>query len=132
MKTIGEYYKETVLSLPEKERNLRELPVNERNLRIDRNLFTWRIYYKRYGRKTPRFIECATEEEARYLKVFMDAGVSKIYVPKNLEYLKSILPELEDLKAEHDKIINDGVKYILNRKTREKIKHGVWMELTQV
>lgn len=126
MKFIGEFYKEKVLSLPKKARTERELPVNLGRIYIEKNLFGFKLYAGK------NYVECATEEEARYLKVFLDAGMLEVFVPKDLDYLRSILPELETLKAKADKLINDYLRTILSRKIKEKIKHAVWVELTEV
>ncbi len=36
------------------------------------------------------YIECDSKEEARYIKVFLDADMQDICIPKNKEYLKQI------------------------------------------
>jgi len=126
MKRIGEFYKEKVLSLPEKLLIKKELPENCGKIKIEKDLFIWKLYS---GKK---FIECRSEEEARYLSVFLDAGLREVYVPKDEEYLKNILPELEKLKAKTDEIINFYLDGILNRKIREKIRNEIYMEITKI
>ncbi|KPK96101.1 hypothetical protein AMJ80_01925 [bacterium SM23_31] len=124
MKRIGEYYRETVMSLPKKERELREFEHISDELTIERDLFGWQLYSDK------KYIECRSEEEARYLRVFFSMGLNEIYVPKNDEYLKSILPELEKLKKRTDEIIDDYLYGILSRKKRAQIRHAVYMEIT--
>jgi len=124
MKKIGEYYSETVMSLPEKERELREFEHFSEEFKIEQDLFGWQLYS---GKK---YIECRSEEEARYLLVFFDAGLREIYVPKDDDYLKSILPELERLKKRTEEIIDDYLYGILSRKIRHQIRHAVYMEIT--
>ncbi len=132
MKFIGEFYKEKVLSLPEKSLTKREAPyISPENMQVERDLFGWKIYYNKLGRKSLRYIECRSEEEARYLKVLLDVGMREIFVPKDDEYLKSILPELERLKKRTDEILNSYLKSILNRQIRERLKHEVYMEITK-
>jgi hypothetical protein len=125
MKFIGAYYKETVLSLPKKSVFKRELPGNSGEIRIERDLFGWKVYS---GKDS---IECRSEEEARYLKVFLDLGFTEIYVPKDEAHLKSVLPELERLKTRADEILNSYLETILDRKIKERLKHEVYMEISK-
>lgn len=125
MRTIGQFYKEKVLCLPKNKIKRVELPSSSNETRIEQDLFGWKLYSGK------DFIECRSEEEARYLKVFLDAGVTEVCVPKEDEYLKSILPELENLKRKIDEILNSYLETILNRKIREQLKHEVFMELTK-
>jgi hypothetical protein len=124
MKRLGVYYKEKVLSLPEDKLIKREMPDSSDEFRIGKDLFGWKIYLGK------QFVECRSEEEARYLAVFYDAGMREIYVPKDEDYLRSILPELERLKARTDEIINHYIDGILNYKIREKIRRIVYSRIT--
>ena len=125
MKRIGEFYREKVLSLPKKSLIKKILPDNSGDVKIEKDLFGWRLYSGK------NFIQCRSEEEARYLKVFLDAGLREVYVPKDNEYLKSILPELERLKAKTDEIINFYIDGILDHKIRERVKREVYIEITK-
>jgi len=125
MKRLGEFYREKVLTLPKKSLVKREFPENSGKIKIDRDLLGWKLYS---GKK---YIECRSEEEARFLKVFLDAELDEVYVPKDDEYLKTILPELERLKAKTDEIINSYLETILDRKIRERIRYEVYMEITK-
>jgi len=125
IKRIGEFYKVKVLSLPKESLVKRELPDNSGKIKIEKDLFGWRLYSGK------NFIECRCEEEARYLKVFLDAGLTEVCVPKDDEYLKNILPELERLKIRTDEIINLYISGILNRRLRERIRNEVYMEITK-
>lgn len=131
MKRIGVFYREEVLSLPKKSRTKREAPyLSPHNMKIEKDLFGWKIWYTKLGRKSQQYIECRSEEEARYLKVLLDVGMREIFVPKDNEYLKSILPELERLKKRTDEILNSYLETILNRQIRAQLKHEVYMEIT--
>lgn len=52
-----------------------------------------------------------------------------VCVPSDEEYLKSILPELEGIKAKIDEVLNFYLESVLDRKVRERVKHEVFMEL---
>ena len=123
MKTLGEFYKERIL--PRKDLISRELPDNSDEVRIEKDLFGWKLY------SDENFIECRSEEEARYLKVFFDAGMTSVGVPNDDEYIKSILDELEGLKMKIDEIGNSYLETVLDRKTRERVKQEVFMEITK-
>ncbi len=125
MQFIGAYYKEKVLSLPKKALSKKELFGSSGEIKIERDLFGWKIYSGK------NFIECQSEEEARYLKVFLDLGFTEVYVPKEETYLKSVLLELERLKSKTDEILNSYLETILDRKIRERLKHEVYMEITK-
>ena len=125
MKRLGDFYKEKVLTLPKQSLIKKEPPNNSGEIKIEKDLFGWKLYSGK------NFIECHSEEEARYLKVFLDSGVREIYVPKDDEYLKNILSELETLKGKTEKIINSYLETILNRKIRERVRHEVYMEITK-
>lgn len=76
------------------------------------------------------FIECASEEEARYLKVWLDAGLhEEIKVPTDKEYLASILTELENLQERISRIISDQLESITSQKLRSQIMHHLQRNL---
>jgi hypothetical protein len=125
MKTIGEFYRERVLSLPKKVLSKKELPNDSGEIKVERDLFGWKLYAGK------NFIECRSEEEARYLKIFVDLGVQEIFVPKDDTDLKSVLPELERIKTKVDEILNSYLETILDRKIRERLKYEVYMEVAK-
>ena len=132
MKTIGEFYKEKILSLPGNMLTLMEIPYSfPENMEIKKELFGWKIFYTRPGRKSLEVIECRSKEVAHYLGILIDSGMTEIYVPNDDEYIKSILPELERIKTKIDEILNHYMQTILNRKIREQLKYTVFMEITK-
>jgi len=122
MPTLGDFYKEKILS--QKELVHRNLPANSGNIEIKKDLFGVKLFF---GKKN--FIECRSEEEARYLKVWMESGVREISVPADEAYLKTIVPELEELKKKIDQVIHDYTFGILNRRVRERIRREVYQEI---
>jgi hypothetical protein len=125
MRTIGRFYREEILSLPPEKLAPIELPTSWDDTRIEKDLFGWKLYFGE------DFIECRSEEEARYLKVFIDSRVAEVFVPKDDQDLKTILPKLENLKRKIDEIVNSYLETVLNRKIRERIRHEVFVELTK-
>jgi hypothetical protein len=128
-KLLGEMYREKVLSLPKRSLRKVELEYSPENLRIEKDLFGWKLFYTRYGRKAEYFLECRSEEEARYLIIFFELGLKDIRVPKDEGYLKSILPEFEKEKKRTDEILDFYTDAILNRQIRERVKNEVYMEV---
>lgn len=121
MQTLGEFYKEKILS--RKGLVTKELPSGPEKAVIERDLFGWKLYV---GKK---YIECRSEEEARYLKVFHAAGLRTVKVPRKYEYLKELLPELETLKKKIDEIVSAYTMGILSRKLRQKARGAIWSEI---
>ena len=124
MQLIGEFYREKVLLRDDLIR--RELPYRKGDIRIDQDLFGWKLYAGN------RYIECRSEVEARYLKPFLELGFSEVYVPKDEEYLKSILPRWEHVKRRTDEILNDFMEGILSRKIRSQLRSAVMAEVLDV
>lgn len=122
MPTLEDFYNEKVLT--QKDLKKRELPLQSSTMKISQDLFGWKLYS---GKK---FIECRSEAEARYLKVWIEAGMREISVPKDDEYLKTIVPELEALKKKIDDIIYEYSRGILNRQIRERLIREVYEEIT--
>lgn len=130
MRTIGELLRQMVFTLPEESVEVREPPyLLLENMAIGRDLFGWKLYYTKSGRKTKEFLECRSEEEARYLKLLIDSGLRDIHVPKDDEYLKNILPELEQIKARIDEIINPTLVTIYDPAIRARLKFEVFQEV---
>jgi len=122
---LSDFYREKVLTLPGQSIIKKQLPENAGEIKIEKDLFGWKLY------SGTNFIKCRSEEEARYLKIFLDAGLSEIYVPKDDEYLKIILSELEKLKTRIDEITNSYLESIPNPKIREKVRYEVYKEITK-
>jgi hypothetical protein len=92
---------------------------------IQQSLMGWRLYS---GRQS---IDCASELEARYLKVWLGAGLDSVKIPRDEGYLKTIVPELESLKQKIGEIIAPYLNSIVNVKTKERILHRLWLEVTR-
>ena len=121
--TLGRFYTEKVLSQPALE--TKNLPPAGGDVSIQQSLMGWRLYS---GRQS---IDCASELEARYLKVWLEAGLDQVKVPRDESYLKAIVPELESLKQKIDEIIAPYLNSIVNVKTKERILRQLWLEITR-
>ena len=125
MRTIGKFYLDEVMCLPKSKLKKVELPSDNDNSKIDHDLFGIKLY------AGDEYIECRSEEEARYLKVFLDSGVREVYIPKDDEYLKTILPKLEYIKSKIDEFLADAMYSLFDRKLKAQLKHEVFMEVTK-
>ena len=124
MQRIGAFYREKVLS--QKDLTEREFPYfGDEELRIEQDFFGFNLYVGK------QLIECRSEEEARYLKVLIDAGMTEISIPKDDAYLKKILPELENLKERSDDILDHFSIGLRKRSLRYALKRRVYQELIQ-
>jgi len=119
--TLGKFYKEKILTL--KPLLTKPLPQESGKVRIQQHLFGWRLSS---GKK---YLECDSEEEARYLKIFLEAGMDTVNIPKDNEYLKTILPEIEILHVKISDIINSYLESIADTKTKATISHLLWTEV---
>ncbi|NVM56468.1 MAG: hypothetical protein HWN66_22410 [Candidatus Helarchaeota archaeon] len=121
--TLGKFYQEKILN--QKTLYSKTLPEPADEMKVERDLYGWRLYSGR------RSIECKSESEARYLKVWLEAGVRKVKIPKDKNYLKNIVSELEASKKKIDAIINSYLSSILDIKLRNRILRQLWQHLTE-
>jgi len=69
--------------------------------------------------------------EARYLKVWLEAGLDNIKIPKDEDYLKEIVLELELLKKKTDEVFEDYLGSILDPRLRQRLLHQLWQEVAR-
>ena len=121
MKTLGEFYREYIVSRDDLA--TREFLEYNGECKVVRDLFGWKLSS---GKNS---IPCRSGEEARFLKVFFDVGMHEVAVPADDNYLKQILPELEHLKKRTDEIIGVYVDGVLSSKIKERVRREVYQEL---
>ena len=118
---LGKFYREKILS--QKDLVTKSIPITKGKIKIDKDLFGWRLIC---GKES---ITCNSEEEAHYIKVFAEAGLEIIKIPKNHNYLKAIINDLRNLKKKTDQVIALFLQSIVNPKIRAKVAHTLWMEI---
>jgi hypothetical protein len=121
--TLGKFYREKVLS--QKSLYAKTLPKASDDIDIKQSLLGWRLYSGK------EYIDCASELETRYLRVWLQAGMVEVKVPKDEGYLETTVPELESLKAKIDAAIEAHLSFIANPRTRDRILHQLWQEITK-
>jgi len=125
--TIGEFYKEKILT--QDALSVKTIPTASGKIKLEPVLFGELTSFSWKLSTGKQYVECRSEEEARYLKVFLEAGLDKVMIPDDENYLKIILPELEQLKIKTDEVINYYLESIMDTKTREILKHQLWLEI---
>ena len=117
---LAKFYKEKILS---QQVYHRDLPRPSGAIKIENTLLGWELVS---GKEK---IECLNETQARYLKVWLEAGLGKVAVPVEIKYLDAVIDELESIMSHTKKVINEYLSSIFDRKTRERILHKVWQEI---
>jgi len=125
MKKIGEFYKEKVLILSVNQLKSVELPDKNGKVNIVKDLFGWKLISGK------NIMECSSEEEARYLKVFIEIGLKNVMLPKDHKYLMAILQDLEKLKLKTDEIIESYLQTVFDESIKEKVRNEVYMEIVK-
>ena len=120
-KLIGNFYREQILS----QKNLKTVklfhPTHE--IQIKNELFGWRVSSGK------NYIDCQSEAEAEYLKIWLESGLEEVKVPKDEYSISKILPELKALKEKIDQIISDHISSITSQKLQNKILQKLQGEL---
>ncbi len=80
------------------------------------------------GRKV---IDCLSETQARYLRVFVEMGWGKAPVPKDNGYLAKIIDQWENLFKKTQETLEEYTSSILRNKTRDLLAHTVWAKLRE-
>jgi hypothetical protein len=121
-KNLKKWYEEKILS-----RNdlvIKELPEIGNNLEIEKGLYGWKIK----GNKGS--LQCTSEVEAEYLKIWLEIGSKSISIPNDEAYLLKVTAELKTLKKEIDDIIDSYLGSILDNKLKSQILYRVWQSIS--
>jgi hypothetical protein len=121
MMRLGDFYRLKILSQARlKQVELPRKKAWDSEAMIEPSLFGFRLHTDK------DFIELESEEEARFCKIFLEAGLKEVMIPDDADYLRDVLTELEELKVKHDHIINERMDYILSRKKKKELFFSVW------
>ncbi len=123
--TLGGFYKNRVLS--EKDAKVKKLPKLDRKVKIEYLGISDEWFLKTGKAK----IQCASEWEARYLKIWIELHAENIRVPQDMEKLAEIVPELEELKRKHEEFVLE-ITEGLSERDKEAVASRFWQEATQV
>ena len=122
--TLRNLYQKKVLS--KKKTKKVSLPTITSNFipHIDAELMGWRLYYS-----NKEFMVCETEQEARFIKIFLDYDLDEISIPEEIDYLTEIIPEFEKLSDRINEIIDESLETIYSSKLRNSMKHRLFREI---
>jgi len=120
-KLLGHFYREKILS----QKNLKTVKLFHptKDIHIKNELFGWRLSSGK------DHIDCQSEAEAEYLRVWLGSGLEEVKVPKDESYILKILPELKALKGKIDQIITEHISTITSQKLQQKILQKLQGEL---
>jgi isopentenyldiphosphate isomerase len=124
MQLIGSFYKDKVLTRDDLTQADLTLPSNE-ELEIVEHLFGWQL------RADGAAIDCSSEAEARYLRIFVELGLHEVAVPASEEFLEQILPDLEYLKRRADEILDEHLETVFDPRIRAKVRREVYAEIAK-
>jgi hypothetical protein len=120
-KSLKKWYEEKILSRNDLE--TKELPEIGDNLEIENGLYSWEI------KGDSGVLECNSEPEAEYLKIWIEVGAKSIGIPKDETYLAKVAEELKTLKKEIDDIIDAYLGSILDSKLKSHILYRLWQSI---
>jgi hypothetical protein len=130
MKMLGKLYEEVILSLGEEALEWRTPDGYADRFILDKDLHGWFLRCENKNRPSRSFqTRCNSEEEARYLKMFFEAGLQRIRIPKDETYLKNIVPRIERLYLANKEALEEHTEGILNRSEREAVRSAVWVDV---
>lgn len=123
-KLLGNFYREKILN----QKNIKTVKLFHptKEIEIKKDFLKGSGWLLSSGKD---FIECQSEVEAEYLKIWLESGLEEVKVPKDESYLSKILPEFKALKEEIDQIISDHISTITSQKLQQKILQKLQGEL---
>src|SRR5689334_16321909 len=124
MRLIGDFYRDKILT--RNDLTPRELTLStDKPLKIIKCLFGWELI------GGDEVMDCRSEVEARYLRVFAELGFHEVAVPASDEYLEKALPELEYLKTRADEILSEHLETIFDPRIKQKVRRDVYFEISR-
>ena len=110
-------------------KNLREVDLPNRvdpaEIRIEKTMFAddIRLYYWK-----GKHIQCKSELEARYLKVWLKHGLTIIEIPDDEKYLAEIMPILEKVEKTVYEVADEKLAGY-REKTQQQIIDGIFLKV---
>jgi hypothetical protein len=125
MQLIGDFYRDRILTRDDLQQRELTLPV-DKEPQIIKYLFGWQLV------AGDDSIDCRSEVEARYLRIFVELGLHEVAVPDSDEYLQQVLPDLEHLKKRADEILDEHLETVFDPRVKAKVKRDVYAEIAKV
>lgn len=89
-------------------------------VKIEKDLFGWKLWVG----KEP--IETASEEEARFLRTFLEMGFNEAPLPSDEKTLRETLPALEEAFRRAETKLSAGTVTLLDDENERTVKRMVW------
>ena len=99
------------------------LPKHAEPVEIENSLLGWRL---KIGKQA---VDCSSEAQARYLRVFAEMGWDHAPIPRDDSYLLSIIDQWEDLFEKAHSALEEHTLSILRRNIRDRLAHEVWAKI---
>jgi len=125
MQLIGDFYRDRILTRDDLQQRELTLPV-DKEPQIVKYLFGWQLI------AGDDSIDCRSEVEARYLRIFVELGLHEVNVPDSDEFLERILPDLEYLKRRADEILDEHLETVFDPRVKAKVRRDVYAEIAKV
>lgn len=122
--TIGKFYKENITSL--RKLVIRNLIPRRGKVELVQDLYGWQVQSGGKG------IICKVEDEAKYLKIFVEMGFEEIEMPLEKAELQKVLPDLISIKDSHNTVMKVYLNSIVNKKLRTSLENKIWRELMEM
>ncbi len=116
------FYKKQITSVP---CYSIDLPERAEPIEVENFLFGWCL---KSGKKV---IDCSSEAEARYKRIFLEMGWDRAMIPKDNVYLSSIINRWETLFEKTQAVLQEHTSSILQKKTRNLLIYTVWSKLRE-
>ncbi len=116
------FYKKQITSVP---CYSIDLPERAEPIEVENFLFGWCL---KSGKKV---IDCSSEAEARYKRIFLEMGWDQAMIPKDNVYLSSIINRWETLFEKTQAVLQEHTSSILQKKTRDLLIYTVWSKLRE-
>lgn len=124
MQLIGDFYRDKILTRDDLVQREVTLSSDEEPEIIE-HLFGWELCANGTA------LDCRSEAEARYLRIFVELGLHEVAVPDSDEYLKQILPDLEYLKRRADEILDEHLETVFDSRIKSKVRRDVYAEIAK-
>lgn len=124
MQLIGDFYRDKILTRNDLTQRELTLPA-DKPPKIIKNLFGWELI------AGDEVIDCRSEIEARYLRIFVELGFPEVVVPTSDEYLEQIVPDLEYLKNRADEILAEHLETVFDPRIKAKVRRDVYTEIAR-
>ena len=125
MQLIGDFYRDRILTRDDLQQRELTLPV-DKEPQIVKYLFGWQLI------AGDDSIDCRSEVEARYLRIFVELGLHEVAVPDSDEYLQQVLPDLEYLKRRADEILDEHLETVFDPRVKAKVRRDVYAGIAKV